>query len=131
MSFEEMEKSTSRLRGRMSIATRINLIIIFSTLLMTVVALIFSLMSFRESTIDSLSASATQIAYLASELIDPEQVDAYLETGTSMPEYLQTMERLRMIKNSSEDIAFLYVYKIEADGCHLIFDLDAVLNNLN
>ena len=129
MSFEEMEKSTSRLRGRMSIATRINLIIIFSTLLMTVVALIFSIMSFRESTIDSLSASATQIAYLASELIDPEQVDAYLEAGTSMPEYLQTMERLRMIKNSSEDIAFLYVYKIEADGCHVVFDLDAVLNN--
>ena len=129
MTYEERDKASKRLRGRMSIGTRINLIIVLSTMLMTLVALIFSTVSFRENTIESLSDSASQIAYLASEAIEAEKVDEYLENGFTAPGYIKTADKLSILKNSSDDIAFLYVYKIEEDGCHVVFDLDTILSD--
>ncbi|MBR3102634.1 MAG: HD domain-containing protein [Lachnospiraceae bacterium] len=129
LTMEERERSTRKLRGRMSIGMRIHLIIVFSTLLMTLVALIFSIVSFRANMVESLSTSAAQIAYLAARSIDPGRVDAYLEYGDALSDYETTRERLKILKSSSDEIAFLYVYKIETDGCHVVFDLDTVLSD--
>ncbi len=129
MSQDELDKASKRLKGRISIGTRINLIIIFSTLLMTVVALAFSIISFRNNTLDSLSNAADQMSYLAASEIDADMVDSYMKMGNYAPGYTKTRERLTVLKNSSPDIAFLYVYKIKEDGCHVIFDIDTVLND--
>ncbi|MBP5310875.1 MAG: ECF transporter S component, partial [Lachnospiraceae bacterium] len=129
MSPQELSAASKRLKGRISIGTRINLIIIFSTLLMTVVALAFSIISFRNNSLESLSASATQMSYIAAAEIDPDMADDYMKRGNLAPGYTKTRERLSILKNSSPDIAFLYVYKIKEDGCHVIFDMDTVLND--
>ena len=129
LTMEELESAPRRIGVRMSLGFRINMVIILSTFLMMVVALVFSSVSFRDNTMDSLSSTASQIAYLASQEIDPAKVDSYLEGGYSAPGYIETKDRLSIIKNSSSDIAFLYVYRIEEDGCHVIFDLDAVLSD--
>ncbi len=129
MSYEEQKRAEKMLRGRISIGTRINIIIIVSTLLITLVGLTFSIVSFRQNTIDSLSAIAIQTAYLASEEITPGMVNVYLQQGEMAPGYMKVQERLKNIKNSSPEIAFLYIYKIEEDGCHVVFDLDAFLSD--
>ncbi|MCR5685844.1 MAG: HD domain-containing protein [Lachnospiraceae bacterium] len=129
ISFEEQKAAKAKFKGRVSIGTRINIILILSTLLMMFTALVFSAMTFRQNTIESLSKSATQIAYLASKEIDPKMVDVFLEKGNKVAEYATVKARLRVIKNSSPDIAFLYVYRIEEDGCHVVFDLDTVLSD--
>ena len=33
-------------------------------------------------------------------------------------------EKLVSVLNSSDNIKYMYVYKIEEDGCHVVFDLD-------
>ena len=129
MSPQEIASASKRLKGRISVGTRINLIIILSTLLMTLVALAFSIISFRNYTLDSLSASATQMSYIAAAEIDPDMADDFMRRGNLAPGYTKTRERLSILKNSSPDIAFLYVYKIKEDGCHVIFDMDTVLND--
>jgi len=117
MSPQEIASASKRLKGRISVGTRINLIIILSTLLMTLVALAFSIISFRNYTLDSLSASATQMSYIAAAEIDPDMADDFMRRGNLAPGYTKTRERLSILKNSSPDIAFLYVYKIKEDGC--------------
>ena len=129
LSYEEQHLVRKNHKGNISIALRINLIIILSTLLITVVAFVFSLISFREKTIESLSESAEQIAYLASKEIDPEMVDEYIKKGFAAQGYARTRGRLSIIKNSSHDITFLYVYKIQKNSCRVVFDLDATLSN--
>ena len=129
MSYEEQLNAKKKMKGKLSLGVRINIVIILSTLIMTIVALVFSLISFRENTIETLSASAAQITYLAAREIDPDMVEEYLNNGTSAPGYLKTRDRLSFIMSSSSDIAFLYVYKIEEDGCHVVFDLDTRLSD--
>jgi len=128
ISFEEQNYAKSRLKG-IPIGFRINLILIVSAFLVTAMALGFSLVSFRDNTIESLKLIASQTAYLASKEIDPDRVDAFIEQGYQASGYAKTMERLSVIKESSSDIAFLYVYKIEKDGCIVVFDLDTVLSD--
>ena len=129
LSFDEQETAKRKLKSRMPIGLRINLILVISTMLVTVIAVIFSISSFRETTIEVLSSDASQIAYLASELIDPERVEAYLEMGYAARGYDDTRKKLEILKNSSPDIAFLYVYRIEKDGCHVVFDLNTILSD--
>ena len=129
MTFEEQEAIGKKNKGKLSIGVRVNLILIFSTLLMTIVCLAFNVISFRDNTIEELSESAAQIAYLASKEIDPSKVDIFLQMGYSAPDYRETKDRLEMLRSSSDDIAFLYVYKIEKDGCHVVFDLDSWLSD--
>ncbi len=131
LTFEEQNLVHKKHKGRMSIGTRINLIIILSTLLITVVAFVFSLISFREKTIETLSESAEQIAYLASREIDPDMIDEYIKKGNAAQGYARVKGRLTIIKNSSPDIAFLYVYKIQKNSCRVVFDLGTTLSNGN
>ena len=41
-----------------------------------------------------------------------------------MKGYWETEEKLRKILQSATDIAYIYAYKIEEDGCHVVFDID-------
>ncbi|MCR5767725.1 MAG: HD domain-containing protein [Lachnospiraceae bacterium] len=134
--YEEQKAARKKMKGNISSGTRINIIIIGSTLLMTVFAFVFSAGSFRKNTvkelsssIEELSSSALQTAYLASLEIDPKKVDEYLSGGYNTLNYELTRQRLSNIKNESSGIVFLYVYKIEKDGCRVVFDLDATLEN--
>ncbi|MCR5501592.1 MAG: HD domain-containing protein [Lachnospiraceae bacterium] len=129
LSYEEGRLAGKGLTGRVPIGVRINTILIFSIVLVTAVMLGFSVSSFRDSIRESLSKTAEQVAYLAAGEIDPAKVDAYIKNGYSEPGYNETRNRLSNIKNSSSDITFLYVYKIEGDGCRVVFDLDSVSEN--
>jgi response regulator RpfG family c-di-GMP phosphodiesterase len=56
--------------------------------------------------------------------VDGDRVNDYVEQGTLADDYLDTFNTLRNIIDSSPDIAFLYVYQIKEDGCHVVFDMD-------
>lgn len=129
MKYEERHNARSQLRDGISIGTRINIIIILSTVLMAVIAFIFSVISFRNNIKDTLSEDATQIANLAAKEIDSEMIDEYIKKGYAAPGYVKTKKRLSILRSSASDITFLYVYKVEEDGCHVVFDLDGKLND--
>ncbi len=129
MKYEERHNAKSQLKDGISIGTRINIIIILSTVFMTLIAFIFSAISIRENIEETLLKDATKMADLAAKEIDASMIDEYLEKGYAAPGYVKTKKRLSMIKNISPDITFLYVYKTEEDGCHVVFDLDGTMND--
>ncbi|MBP5159981.1 MAG: HD domain-containing protein [Lachnospiraceae bacterium] len=129
LSIEEQMSVRKRLKGGVSIGVRVNIIIILSTLLMTITSLVFGSLRFKESTVDFLLREATQTAEIASGEIEPVMVDLYLKQGESARGYSRVMSRLDALKQSSTDIAFLYVCRYDKEGCHVIFDTGAELGD--
>ena len=56
--------------------------------------------------------------------IDPERVDDYLALGRDAEEYNAVEQRLIRILESFPEVEYIYAYRIEADGCHVVFDPD-------
>ena len=83
-----------------------------------------SFKQFEESSIEQESSYAYGVANYAAEQIDPIMVDKYIEQGENNYYYRQTQTKLEQILACSPKIAYLYVYQIKEDGCHVVFDMD-------
>ena len=68
-----------------------------------------------------LGENATRV--LAASM-DADRVDEYLALGYDAPGYKESETAMAHVRDSSEDIQYVYVYKIEKDGCHVVFDPD-------
>ena len=79
---------------------------------------------YRDAVIKTESKMAFGVARSASEVFDAERVDEYMERGEEAPGYRESELRLSVLQRSSEDIEYVYVYKILKDGCHVVFDPD-------
>ena len=79
---------------------------------------------------DNTKKEKTQRAYscvnLAADCIDPDKIEDYLKFGSDAPGYNETFIKLSKLHKSFDDIAYLYVLKIEEGGCRFIFDTDEV-----
>ena len=91
---------------------------------LAVAATLISFFIYKTTLIDKYSQIAFGVGKQAASLIDPNQVDDYLENGESAKGYLATEEALQLIRDAVHDIEYLYVYQIKEDGCHVVFDLD-------
>ncbi|MBP5151757.1 MAG: HD domain-containing protein [Lachnospiraceae bacterium] len=127
LSSSDLKKYRKNVRPFSSIGVRMSTTLILSMVFTATIISLIGLVDYRRTAIDWLSQVAEQFSTLAAREIDPEMVDDYLKYGEEAPGYLETKERLEAIKDSSMDISFLYVYKVERDGCHVVFDIDSYL----
>ena len=67
--------------------------------------------------------TVTGAAKLAAKAIDPNMVDGWLENGKDSA-YAETYENLKEILQNTPYLKYLYVYKIQSDGCRVVFDTD-------
>ena len=51
-------------------------------------------------------------------------IETYLAYGEAAPGYKETKEKLKLTFDSSDNIRFMYVYQIQENGCHVVFDMD-------
>ena len=72
----------------------------------------------------------SKAAKLAAEQIDGDKIDGWLENGAD-EEYVNTAELLQSICTNTPYVQYLYVYKIEPDGCHVVFDLETMEDELD
>ena len=79
----------------------------------------------RETILDTHAQIGESVAALASTTINPDMVDKYILGGDSVQGYTHTKEKLQEILDSSALIRYLYVYKIEDNGCRVVFDTDS------
>ena len=98
---------------------------VIAVVIMTVVSLAF--MSFyRAAIINKETKIAYGVANAAVSNFDPDQVNEYLSMEVTNPEYASIRMRIGALADSSEDIAYVYAYKILEDGCHVVFDPDTI-----
>ena len=102
-------------------------IVLIVAVVMVVVAFATTSISFimyHRANIESQSKVGFGITNLLVEEIDADQVGNYLANGEDTPGYKLTEHELAEIRDSFEDVQYVYVYKIMEDGCHVVFDPD-------
>ena len=109
---------------RISLRTKIILILTAAAVLIAGTSTVISFMLFRNSTISEHIKLANGVTRVASSIIDGNRVDEFIREGDRLEAYRDTEDLLYKLRNSSPDIQYVYAYKIEKDGCHVVFDLD-------
>lgn len=107
-----------------SLRTKILLIIIAALFSIAFVASVISYQIYFDYSVDTHTRLGEGVASLAASVIDPEKVDEYIESGDDAEGYAEVKKLLYGIRDSSPDIEYVYVYKIDEEGCHVVFDLD-------
>ncbi len=122
---EETEnRIISRKTRRSSLKTKLAAFIVIAMAIISVLSIIISTRLFTETIINDNTRLGTGVASLAANTIPPDRVTDFIENGENAPGYTETENRLYAIRRSSPDIQFVYVYRIEEDGIHVVFDLD-------
>ena len=102
-------------------------IIICVTMIFGIAAAVVTYVSFRQfrdTLVNSEAEYATDTAKFAASMLDGDMVDEYLERKDSAEGYFRIKRYYGLILNSSDRIQYLYVYQIQEDGCHVVFDID-------
>ena len=79
---------------------------------------------YEKATIEQHKRLAISTSALVASVIDADRVDNYIKYGENASGYATTKRQLEIIRDSSPNIEYVYVYKILPDGCHVVFDLD-------
>ena len=94
-------------------------------LIMSVAFALISYYSFRNVEMRDCAVYTKALTeFVAGELIDADKVDEYLEKGRACPGYNELEHKLYHLRDAFPDVVYLYVYQMQADGCHVVFDLD-------
>lgn len=95
---------------------------------MVVMSVAFALISydtFRDVEIEDYANYAKGLTGLiAEDIIRPNDVEGYLRMGRAFPNYKETEQKLYKLRDAYPDVIYLYAYRIEKDGLHVVFDLD-------
>ena len=118
---DEVKKTESRKSPlRIKIIVIIGAVMVFVALVTTAI----SYLLYQRFAIEQYSNIAKSVASLVGASVDGDRVDDYFEEGPVSIDYGETLNRLYKIYRSSPHIEYIYVYKIQPDGCHVVFDLD-------
>ena len=79
---------------------------------------------FVRQTKDEHRTLAVGISKMAASVIDGDWVDDYIKSDGNSRAYKDIVKKLESIREISDDIEYIYVYKMMPDGCHVVFDLD-------
>ena len=107
-----------------SLRTKLLLLLILSSFFVSFSIALISYLLFKDAATDDRIKTVDGIVAVILNEINPNHVDDYIKLGRASEEYRKIEEELYAIKNSNSNIKYIYIYKIEADGCHVIFDLD-------
>ncbi|MBP5279107.1 MAG: HD domain-containing protein, partial [Erysipelotrichaceae bacterium] len=121
---QNVDSSFSHSHGQASLRNKLLASIIVVMTLVAFVMAGISYLQYRAETISNNMRIGTGTAKMAAALIDGDLVDEYIEKGEKADRYLIIENQLKSIRESSNDIEYVYVYKIMPDGCHVVFDLD-------
>lgn len=107
-----------------SITTKFAAIIVAAEILLGAVTAGVSYYIYREISVRTYTERCNGVSKIAASYIDGDKVEEYLATNGNTEEYKKTKDLLYNLRESFEQIEYVYVYRIENDGCHVVFDLD-------
>jgi response regulator RpfG family c-di-GMP phosphodiesterase len=118
---ERLDKTKTRV-----ISTKTVFIIAIISTCLTVLLFVAAIGSrlFIDHTRQEHEKIAVGVSEMVAKIINGNRIDEYIASGGQGPEYEKIVTELESIRAISNDIEYVYVYKIMPDGCHVIFDLD-------
>ena len=122
---EEVSGRGMRSNSRVvSVRTKVLLVLGVSLITVSAASVGTSMTVYKKANVKDHTELAQGVAKIAASIIDGNRVDDYLKYGEEAEGYLETKYQLMKILENVSDISYLYAYRIEEDGCHVIFDID-------
>ena len=115
-----MKKNPSK-----SLSVRLPLLFVASVIVIILVVIPLAFLHFHNRTIDQYTRMAQGVTQLMVNAVDGDKVDEYIEKNFDLPEYTKTVDYLYTLRDNYPDILYMYVYRFEKDGAHVVIDLDA------
>ena len=107
-----------------SLLNKVIIIVMVAEILLGSLASTIGFFLYRNNSINNFISIGKGVTEAASVAIDAEKVDDYIARGFEVEGYQKVRSMLERIRASFPQTRFLYVYRIEKDGCHVVFDLD-------
>ena len=126
LSAEERVKSGSFGVRRMSLRPKLMLLVMAGMILVALLTTSIGYRNFRDALFQARGEMGENATRVLASSMDPDRVDEYLELGRNAPGYNESEQAMANVRDSSDDIKYVYVYRIEKDGCHVVFDPDPV-----
>ena len=114
----------ARFYKKHSLSSKITALIVVTACILGLLAVVISFRIYCESQQSRYETLCDGILDTSVLAVDGDMVNAYLKTGEDTPGYHTVERELQSILDSFSDIAYLYVYQIRSDGCHVLFDCD-------
>ncbi|MBR5091327.1 MAG: HD domain-containing protein [Ruminiclostridium sp.] len=108
-----------------SVRTKIMIVLMAAMILMGAVATGISFILFNNAALEQHEKLVEGVTSTVVGFVDGDSIDRWLAEGRSSEGYAETEKLLYALKNSDDEIEYIYVYKILKDGCHVVFDLDS------
>ena len=108
-----------------SLLRKVVVMVIVAEVLLGALASSIGFFLYRDNSIKRFMTIAKGVTNSAAHVVDAERVNEFLTVGDSAEGYKDIEEALYGIRSSFPQTKYLYVYRIEKDGCHVVFDLDA------
>lgn len=124
LSPEEMKLAKKKLSRSLSLRTKLMLMISIASLVIATAATVISFVIYRSTAIADNKKIVESAAIMASNIIDGDHVEEYLEKGEAAEGYQDIKRILVELKDSAPDISYIYAYRVEEDGYHVVFDID-------
>ena len=125
LSDEERKEAESLKTRRVSLKSSIIMLMAVAAAFMATATTGISFLLYHRATIDDHTRIGQGVSELVASAIDPEKVDDYIEYGEQADGYKETVERLERLRDNAPEAEYIYVYRIQNDGCHVVFDLDS------
>lgn len=119
-----LEKNDKHNRKRLSLRMKITLVVALSITLVTSAAIVVSILQYHGSAVAEYEENIRHAAKVIAVEIDGDRIDEYLEKGRSAEGYEDTERFLNTIRDVSPEIKYIYIYRIQEDGAHVVFDID-------
>ena len=119
----DLEEIKKKIQCR-SVLLRSKIIFILAVALgtMALTASTISFMLYRSSLISEYSEFAREVSIAVSEMFDHEKIDEYIASKGVDPDYVDVQHKIENIKATAPTVKFIYIYKIDDEGGHVVFD---------
>ncbi len=130
MTTEEMKDLKGRIKAkRTQMSKRIFIMLTITAGLLVTTQSIISMKLYEKSIYQEYSTAAEKASNFIAVSVDGDMVDEYVESGQTIAlcnrrGYQQTLRTMANACRYMNNLKYMYVYKIEEDGCHIVFDVD-------
>ena len=107
-----------------SLLRKVVVAVIVAEVLLGALACTIGFFLYRDNSIKRFVGIAKGVTHAAARVVDPDKIDEYMALGDTSAEYKHVEKILYGVKESFPQATYLYIYKIQHDGCHVVFDLD-------
>ncbi len=113
-----------KLRRRFSQRIKITLLVGASTALVAAAAIATSVIQYHDSSVQEFTKQAEYAANVIATHIDPDIMENCVKEGARAQGYSDIKALMLTVREASPEIEYVYIYRVEKDGTHVIFDLD-------